>query len=393
MQALGDGSTFMVNLACAISKHTFALTQRGMKQKKICDVLKNIRKEIKDVKVEILVEKMDNDKSISNVVRGVLKNDILSDLLVKAVSDIISDDKINEIEDRIRIVKMGTGMLEESFVCNGMIFKGEAKTNLKEGMNLRTSIFNCPVEISRTTTKGVLLMETAQDLINFSKNEEAGIEETVESLIQNSKLVICNGKVEDLFIDYFNMKDAIIFSIYSKHDIRRIRNLLGGSISPVLREVKENGECLGMSVFEEGNTKYTKFEGNGSVITIVVKNSIDVLLDEYERILQKGINVIMNHFDKEIKLTKGSGIFERFISEEFINKSLTYNDSTSLVYKAVSNALIEICVKKEVENIYDVYDIKIKAIQYAIDICTVLLETEDYFYVRENMNIQARQKS
>ncbi|KAM0674497.1 T-complex protein 1 subunit theta [Gurleya vavrai] len=387
IQSLGDGSTFMCNLTCLITKNLLSLVQRGMSRKRISETLKQIRKEITKCEIEIINEDLQSKESLKKVLKGILKNEELERVFVDALTMI---ENKKEIEDRLRIVKMGTGMLSQSFSVRGMIFKGEAKTNKKEGKNMRTSILNCPIEISKTTTKGVVLLETAEELLNFSKNEEKGIEETVKNLVKNSNLILCNGKVEDLFIDYFDLENAIVYSIYSKHDIRRIRNLLGGCISPVLREIKENGNCLEMVVFEEGNNKYTKFIGEGDVVTIVLKNSINVLLDEYERILNKGITVILKNYDNNIKMTKGSGAFERKIGDFLRNKGLSINESTALVYKAVGDSLFDVCVKEENEEIFDVYDIKIKAVQYAIDICSVLLETEDYFHVRENLNIQPR---
>ncbi|KAM0677187.1 T-complex protein 1 subunit theta [Binucleata daphniae] len=386
MQDLGDGSTFMCNLSCTLAKHVLTLVQRGMNRKKISKILKSIRRKISEIDIEKYDEDLKDEKSIQRVIYGVLKNKKLTDMFITAIKQI----DINDIEDGIRILKIGTGTLDESYCVKGMIFKGIANTEITNNKNMRTSIFNCPIEISKTTTKGVLILETASELLNFSKDEEKGIKELVDDITKNADLIICNGKIEDLFLDYIQAKNKACFSIYSKHDIRRIRNLFGGSVSPVLREIKENGNCSNMSVFEDGNAKYTKFEGEGNVVTIVIKNSISVMLDEYERSIKKGIAVIKKNYDETIKVTRGSGKFEEKMAEELKKEGDKYDDSTALVYKAIANALNDVRVKENNE-VYDIYNVKIKAMQYAIDVCNILLETEDYFYVKENLNIQPRQ--
>lgn len=389
MEDIGDCATFMVSLAAVLAKNVLSLVHKGMKKKNIEGVLRRIKKEIKVYEFQVYEEKMDTGESIERVIRGLVKNKELERVLREGIE--IVKGEIDE--DKIRVVKVQSGLVDESYTVRGMVLKGEPVSAKKEGKDLSTSIFNCPVEISRTVTKGTVLLETAADLLNFSKEEELGIKTMVDSLTKHNQVVFCNGKVENIFMDYFNEKGTIVFPLYSKHDIRRLRNSIGGCVSPVLREVMENGQAQEIKVFEEGNKKFTRVTNEeGGVATLVVKSSIQVVLDEYERVLNRAITFIIKNYSGEcVRVVKGAGAFERELSVKLKEAMEHCEDSSRMVYKALSDSLIEVSVEREEEGVYDGFDAKMKAVQYAIELVSMVLNTENYFFVRvSDMNIKPR---
>lgn len=397
MDLYGDCATFMVSLVSLLAKNVFALVQEGMSKKKIEVVLKKIRKDFVNFDFDIKEEKLGDRESMERVFKGLIKNEDLLKVFIDGMEIVKQRSSIAEfiedLDDRMRVMKIPTGVIGESYAIGGMIFKGEPLSERKEGKSVKTSIYNCPIEISRTVTKGTILLENAEELMSFSKEEESGIRAMVESLTKYNELVFCNGKVENMFIDYFNERNAIVFNIYSKHDIRRLRNLIGGCISPVLREVMENGTAEEVSVFEEGNKKYTKIIGaEGGVATLVLRNSITFILDEYERVLNKTIKFTMkNYKDGSIQVVKGAGDFERDLSRKMEDIMKTCEDSSRQVYKAFCDALNDLAIKESDENVFDGFEAKMKAIQYAIEILCIVLDTDNYFFVRVNdMNIKPR---
>jgi len=395
MTQLGDGSTFMVNLTCTLIKNIAILVQKGMKKVEISEALDDIKRNLLNYKFDTteadLAVKSDSAKIFGGVLKEAVLIKIFTDSLMY-ISENNKDNFIKDLDDRIRIVKISTGTLDQSYAFQGMIFKGEPVTNKKECVGVSTSIFNCPVEVSKTITKGTVVFEKADELLSFSNDEQKEVKKLATKLTKNSNLIVCNGKVESAFIDELNDINSVAFSIYSKHDIRRIRNLFGGCISPLLREVKENGLCSKVSVFDDCNTKYTKFEGKGFVSTIVLKGSIKFMLDEYERILQKAITLVMKNKTKMFTLVEGSGKFENSLVMRLSEESEISEGNAKLVYKALVDSLNEVAVKEKGNEIYDILDIKLKAVKYAIEICSIVLTTEDYFFVRtnDNLGIQAR---
>jgi T-complex protein 1 subunit theta len=235
------------------------------------------------------------------------------------------------------------------------------------------------------------LLKNRDDLLSFGKNEEGEIKELVDG-ISKSNIVLCNGKIDDIFMDYFNRNNVLVFKVSSKFDVRRMRELCGGSISPTLTPLrKENmGFCESVSVFEEGNNTYTKFMNNKNVVTIILKDSIMANLDEYERILLKGLTVLEKNVKKgEIRVVEGGGKFEGWLSRVMEEKNMEYGDSRQLVYKGVSNALGKFKVSGC--DVYDIYEGKVKSVGYAIDLVCIVLETEDYLLTRgDEMNVKPR---
>lgn len=387
----------MVSLVSLLSKQIYYLVKNGFIKNKICITLKTLLNSLRKGDYKINNENLSTIESQQNVLRGLLKNDNLLKIFIAGLQIVLKNsgniDRFDDLDDRMRIVKMMCGAVNESYAFDGIIVNGEPVSLNKSVRNGKTAIYNCPIEISKTITKGTIVMQKADELTMFSKEEESSIRMMVDRLMKHNGVVFCNGKVEPLFMDYFNENNAVVLNIPSSHDIRRLRNVVGGCVSPVLREVMENGEVSEIKVFEDGNRKYTKIAGKeGHVATMVLKSSISFVLDENERIMNKAITFIMKNYNEGcIKCVKGSGGFERELIKEVEVMMEKQEDSSRLVYKAFIDALTELAVKDCVDGVYDGFDAKMKAIQYAIEILCMVLNTDDYFLVRVNeMNIKPK---
>jgi T-complex protein 1 subunit theta len=123
---------------------------------------------------------------------------------------------------------------------------------------------------------------------------------------------------------------------------------------------------------------------------MILKDSLMANLDEYERIIEKGLTVVKKNIRKgEICLVEGAGRFEGWLSKEMEEKAMEYEDSRQLVFKAVGNAFGRFKVSED--EVFDIFDAKVRAIKYAVDLVCIILETEDYLLTRSNeMNVKPR---
>ncbi|KAF7684355.1 T-complex protein 1 subunit theta [Astathelohania contejeani] len=399
MESRGDGAAFMTIFAGELMKQVRVLVSKGINVRTLSETFKALREQLPSLSSSLIHEHnftLNDRNKLSTVIKGIAKNSKLEELIIESLA-LIKKIKL----DNIQICKVGTGTLEDSYVMEGLVFnrKPEGKVGVKKG---RTAIYNCPIDISRTETKGTVLLRNAEDLLNFSKNEEDEVKTLVDE-ISKADIVICNGKVDPSHLDFFDKNNILVFKLLSKHDVKRMRDLCGGSISPVLTglRVDNMGEAQ-VEQFSEGGINYTRFKSEGmtkgntkdGVITIVLKDSLSANLEEYERIIHKTLTVLRHATDfeegKKVNLVEGNGIFENKVADIILNLAMEHENYKQHIVKSVSEALRKF-TKKGNDEIFDIYENKIKGMQYAIDLVCVALETEDYLLVKgDDMKITPR---
>lgn len=389
MDVVGDGASFFVMVVSELLTETMFIIDRGIKPALLANSLREIYKELDNISSGLKIQhKIDfNDKeSVSKVIRGTVKDIKLEKFIVEGISQTQSFDA-----EKIRVCKVACGSVEDSYVVEGMVLNRFPEGEVKHVNKATTSIYNCPLDVSRTELKGTVLMRTAEDLLSFSKEENKNIKEVVESI--DADVIICSGKVEKVYLDFLNKARKLVFKVVSKHDLRRIRELVGGSISSVLSPQKRGSMGLvdEVTTFIEGDIKYTRFIcKNKKIYTLVLKNYVQAMLDEQERIIQKALTVLdKNTTLNNIELVEGAGKFERQLSKSFLSGYDNSVDEKHLAYKCMGKALKTF--KVEDVEVYDVYSIKLKALKYATEFIAILFETSDYLIGKpEPMNISPR---
>lgn len=376
MDVIGDAASFFVLLVSELVSESIMVVEKGLKPALLAASFREIRDEVDEITEAFKIKhtvNFDDKESIKKVIKGIIKEHVLEEI----VSEAISSTKSFDIEN-VRICKVGCGSVEDSYTVEGMVFDRAPEGLVKSVENATTSIYNCPIDIPRTEAKGTILMKNAEDLLLFSKEEGNEIKNTVNSI--KSKVVICSGKIDNIYLDFFNKNDILVFKVLSKHDLRRLRSLLGGHISTLLHPLDDSsmGFVGEIKTFTEGKKTYTKFvSSNKSVFTLVLKNSVLAILDEQERLTQKALTTLYkNTKDNKLYLVKGAGYFEREISEKFAEKFNNTVDEKHMAYKCLSQAFKTF--KTSEDEVYDVYNTKITAIKYALDFIATLYETSDY---------------
>lgn len=408
LDTLGDSSKYFLMIVKYLIDESYKIIEKGVKPTVLGEIYRDIGSEFNDFCKDFVQEiNIFEDESIEQDIKEININDsektkpclfLLLDSLIKErkIKDLLIE-AINKTKsfstEKIRVNKISTGTIDDSYLVEGMIFERMPDSIKKDLENGTSSIYNCPLDISRAELKSTILMNTSEELYNFSKEEINLIKEKVDSL--KSDLIICSGKVDNIFLDLCNRSNKVIFKIMSKHDLRRIRDCLGGDISPVLEPIKNFGHVKKMSIFEEGNKSYTKFLGS-DMQTIVLKSSLDVILDEHERIINKTLRALSKNIkNNKIEVVEGSGTFEKQLTNFLVNQynSNIGNNEETLNRKYAFISLSNVFSRfKQYDTItYDIYSTKLRAIKYSLDFIAVMYETEDYLIgIQEKLNIKPR---
>lgn len=385
MSRFGDGNTFLILFMGNLLKECKDLLINGMKPRQIVKALRIVKKESMKI-MDRLKMKQDVDFSdecmLSEVLRPIVKNGILVSLLSKAV---VESSFVNP--DDIRIQKIPTGCLEDSYVIRGMILEKSVRGLVKKCKG-KVAIFNTSLDIERTETKSTLLFEKAEDMLNFSRDEEMGIRCLVDSICENANLVVCSGSVKEQFAEFFDEHRVMVVKVESKFDIRRIMRMTRGCILQSIRKPRreEVGEIDCVSVVYENGKPYVKFEKKDSnIVSIVLKDGISSNLDEYEVLLEKGIKALENLREDDLYFVEGGGTFEKMLSDELKELSAITNDTSKLVFDGFIKALSCFYPLDKTHGLKDIYDVKRHALECAVDLTSEILITDDYLADKGNM--------
>uniref|UniRef100_A0A2P2KZI0 CCT-theta n=4 Tax=Rhizophora mucronata TaxID=61149 RepID=A0A2P2KZI0_RHIMU len=426
-EEIGDGANLTISFAGELLQNAEELIRMGLHPSEIISgYTKAINKtvEILDELVEIGSENMDvrNKEEVINRMKAAVaskqfgQEDILCNLIADACIQVCPKNPANFNVDNVRVAKLVGGGLHNCTIVRGMVLKGDTLGSIKRAEKAKVVVFAGGVDTSATETKGTVLINTAEQLENYSKTEEAKIEELIKAVADSGAKVIVSGQaVGEMALHFCERYKLVVLKISSKFELRRFCRTTGAVA--LLKLSKPNPDDLGyvdsISVEEIGGVRVTvvRNEGGGnSVSTVVLRGSTDSILDDLERAVDDGVNtykamcrdsrIVPGAAATEIELArrlkefsfKETGLDQYAIAKfaesfEMVPKTLAENAGLNAM-EIISSLYAEhasgntkvginleegVCKDASTMNIWDLYVTKFFALRYAADAaCTVL---------------------
>ncbi|KAI4350370.1 hypothetical protein L6164_004832 [Bauhinia variegata] len=306
-EEIGDGANLTISFAGELLQSAEELIRMGLHPSEIISgYTKAINKtiEILDELVEKGSESMDvrnKEQVVSRMKAAVAskqfgQEDIICSLVADACIQVCPKNPANFNVDNVRVAKLLGGGLRNSTVVRGMVLKSDAVGTIKRLEKAKVAVFVSGVDTTATETKGTVLIHSAEQLENYSKTEEAKVEELIKAVADSgAKVIVSGGSVGEMALHFCERYKLMVLKISSKFELRRFCRTTGAVA--ILKLSQPNPDDLGyvdfMSVEEIGGVRVTivkNEEGGNSVSTVVLRGSTDSILDDLERAVDDGVN-------------------------------------------------------------------------------------------------------
>ncbi|KAK6341226.1 T-complex protein 1 subunit theta [Orbilia brochopaga] len=281
------------------------------------------------------VKDVRNKSELSKALRTVITSkqhgneEILADLVAEAVLTVLPKDPAAFNVDNVRVVKIMGSSLMQSQVVRGMVFGREPEGNKKSAAKARVAVYACPIDISQTETKGTVLLKNAQEMLDFTKGEEAQLEAIIKEIHDSGvRVVVAGATVGELALHYLNRYDMLVIKVLSKFELRRLCRVIGAT--PLARlgapMPDEMGKVDVVETIEIGGDRVTVFRQETETTktaTIVIRGATQNYLDDVERAIDDGVNAF-KAITKDARLVPGAGAAEM----QLVERVVAYGDKT-----------------------------------------------------------------
>lgn len=326
---MGDATNMVIVFAGELLKKAEELLRMGLKTSEIVQGYERAGKFALAALEELEVDKMENIRDqaeLAKAIRTVVaakqsgSEDFLANLVAEAVLAVLPKNPYNFNIDNIRVVKIMGGALEQSRVVKGMVFGREPDGTVKKATKAKVGVFSCPIDISQTETKGTVLLKNSKELYNFTKGEEAQMENSIKELHDSGmRVVVAGGPVGELALHYLNRFGILVIKVLSKFELRRLCRVVGAT--PLARlgapMPDEMGSVDIVETLEMGGDRVTVFRQENDqtrTATLVLRGATHNHLDDVERAVDDGVNVF-KAITRDPRLVPGAGASEMQLIE------------------------------------------------------------------------------
>ncbi|KAK3696605.1 T-complex protein 1 subunit theta [Vermiconidia calcicola] len=326
---MGDATNMVIVFAVELLRKAEDLLRMGLKTSEIVQGYERAGREALRILEELEVDRVENIRDqaeLAKAIRTVVaakqsgNEEFLADMVAEAVLAVLPKNPYNFNVDNVRVVKIMGGSLEQSKVVKGMVFGRQPDGTVTKAVKSKVGVFSCPIDISQTETKGTVLLKNSKELYEFSKGEEAQMEQTVKELKDSGlRVIVAGSTVGELALHYLNRAGILVIKVLSKFELRRLCRVVGAT--PLARlgapMPDEMGNVDIVETLEIGGDRVTVFRQENEqtrTATLVLRGATQNHLEDVERAVDDGVNVF-KAITRDPRLVPGAGASEMQLIE------------------------------------------------------------------------------
>ena len=350
-QETGDLTNYVCILAAQSLNYCIKLLQWGIAPSVLSEAFVMVKDEaLKALDAAVIGEAVwPNSPLVADAIRTAISakqsglEDLLTALVLEAIT-IVQPKQQSEFDvDRVRVVKILGGSIYESTVISGMVFHREPEGNVKNVQNAKVAIFTCPLDIASPETKGTVLINSADELANYSKLEEQKLLAELTQLKDvGVNVIVTGGSLNELATHFCDRLEIAIVRCPSKFELRRLCRVVNAvAMTRIGAPTKEElGHADIFETIEIGSDRCTVFRQTTSTTktaTVLLRGGTQPFLDDVERGIEDGV-MIFKALTKDARVVAGAGACECFIAKSLRKVKVKYPGLETKAFDVVADA-------------------------------------------------------
>eukprot|EP01026_Neomeris_dumetosa_P015515 TRINITY_DN1593_c0_g1_i4.p1 TRINITY_DN1593_c0_g1~~TRINITY_DN1593_c0_g1_i4.p1 ORF type:complete len:397 (-),score=69.15 TRINITY_DN1593_c0_g1_i4:88-1230(-) len=282
---VGDGTNLVISFAGELLSNAEGLIRDGLHTAEVAEGYEKACKKALEILEGLVIPKSEdldvrNQEAVCKALKGCVSSklngeeDILCPLVVEACIDVCPKNPINFSVDNVRMCKIVGGGLADSQVVRGMVFKRDSEGSIKEVSNAKVAVFAQEVDTVSTETKGTVLIQSAEELTQYSRSEEDRMEQYIKGIADAGvKVIAAGGKIGEMAMHFIEKYEIMAIRIPSKFELRRFCKATGAAAQVKIGTPSQDeiGFAKSLRVSEIGGTHVVILQQEGSSISTIRK--------------------------------------------------------------------------------------------------------------------------
>jgi len=333
---VGDGTNWVLIFAGALLESAEELLKMGLSPAEVIEGYNMACKKALEILPELVCYTVKDLRESAEITRAIKSSisskqygneDFLSELIIKACLSVYPLQG-NFNVDNVRVTKILGSGIYASEVVHGMVFPRQVEGDVKKVVDAKICVFTCPLDMMATETKGTVLINNADELMNFSQKEEEQLEGKIKAIVDSGcNIIVTGGKAADMAVHFCNKYKVMVVRLNSKFDVRRLCRATQATALPMLSvpTPEETGHCDSVYLDEIGETPVVVFKQereDTAIATVVVRGATNNIMDDISRAIDDGVNSF-KALTRDPRMLPGAGAVEM----ELANRISTYGQT------------------------------------------------------------------
>ncbi len=360
---VGDGTTSAVVLAGELLKQAEMLIDQKIHPTVIVEGYRKATEKGLDLLDSIAIE----DSSIAMLKKVAMTSmqskvvsefrKVLADLGVKAIqriTDTVDGEKQADL-DNVKVEKKPGGTIQDTIFIEGIVLDKEI---VHPGMaksleNPKIALIQSAFEVEKTEFTAKIDIREVTQMQAFLDEEERMLREMVEKVNKTgANVVLCQKGIDDVAQHFMAQEGIIAVRRIKESDMEKLARATGGKLISNLDDLTKKDLGTAQSIEERKITddKMVFIEGckNPKAVSILLRGSTDLVVDEAERALHDALCVIRNVVE-DGRVVSGGGAPEIHVAVHLQDYAESLPGREQLAVLAFAEAM-EIIPKTLAEN-------------------------------------------
>ncbi len=353
---VGDGTTTAVVIAGGLLENAEELINIGVHPTVIVQGYKAAQKKAYEFLEEMAVSVSKEDRDILKKIaetamtgKGIeIFKEKLTEICVDAAAAIEDEGKV-DVEERVNFVKIGSGSVKDTELCEGVVLDKERLNPEmpKKVAGAKIVLLDGTLELKKLSTDAKITISSPESLSSFREGEDEVLREKVDAMAKvGANVVFCKQGIGAYASRYLANYGIIAARRVSDEDMKFLALATGGKIvtDPLEMTEADLGSADLVKEKKVGKDKKMIFvEGchGAKAVTVVIHGSSEQLRDNIERALDDALWSVATVLESK-KIVPGGGAPEIEVAEKLRQYASTMSGRDQLAVKAFADAVEEI---------------------------------------------------